>query len=82
MQLAVGVLVHLDGRISIYYLAKNPMRVFTRDQLLNHIWGEGYRGDSRTVDVHIKRIREKIGNGTSWRLDTVWGKGYKFEIFN
>lgn len=64
----------------IYYLATNPMRVFTREQLLNHVWGPGYKGDTRTVDVHIKRIREKLGKGTNWRLDTVWGVGYKFEI--
>ncbi len=63
----------------LYYLASNPMRVFTREQLLNHVWGAGYKGDTRTVDVHIKRIREKLGNGFDWQLDTVWGVGYKFE---
>lgn len=64
----------------LYYLAKNPMRVFTRDQLLSAVWGYDYKGDSRTVDVHIKRIREKIGNSTGWRLATVWSIGYKFEV--
>ncbi len=63
----------------LYYLASNPMRVFTREQLLDHVWGVGYKGDARTVDVHVKRIREKLGNGTNWQLDTVWGVGYKFE---
>lgn len=64
----------------LYYLASNPMRVFTREQLLTQVWGSGYKGDTRTVDVHVKRIREKLGSGSSWRLDTVWGVGYKFEI--
>ncbi len=62
-----------------YYLASHPNQVFTREQLLNHIWGYDYIGDTRTVDVHIKRIREKIGDHPSWQLSTVWGIGYKFE---
>ena len=64
----------------LYYLAANPNRVFTREQLLDKIWGYDYPGDTRTVDVHIKRIREKIKDGDSWRLSTVWGVGYKFEV--
>jgi DNA-binding response OmpR family regulator len=64
----------------LYYLATNPMRVFNREQLLNQVWGANYKGDTRTVDVHIKRIREKLGKSDKWRLDTVWGVGYKFEI--
>ena len=64
----------------IYYLASNPNRVFTRDQLLDEVWGYDYYGDSRTVDVHIKRLREKLeGVSTKWALKTVWGVGYKFE---
>ncbi|MCL2234089.1 MAG: response regulator transcription factor [Firmicutes bacterium] len=66
----------------IYYLGTNPMRVFTREQLLMQVWGTEYRGDTRTVDVHVKRIREKLGTDPNWRLDTVWGVGYKFEIIN
>ena len=64
----------------LYYLASNPNKVFTRDQLLDKVWGFDYYGDSRTVDVHIKRLREKI-NGVSdqWSLKTVWGVGYKFD---
>lgn len=62
-----------------YYLASHPNQVFTREQLLDHIWGYEYIGDTRTVDVHIKRIREKIGDHDSWQLSTVWGIGYKFE---
>lgn len=64
----------------LYYLASNPNKVFTRDQLLYKVWGFDYYGDSRTVDVHIKRLREKI-NGVSdqWSLKTVWGVGYKFD---
>lgn len=65
----------------LYYLASNPNRVFTRDQLLNAVWGFEYYGDSRTVDVHIKRIREKLeGVSDKWALKTVWGVGYKFEV--
>ena len=63
----------------LYFLASSPNRVFTREQLLDRIWGYEYSGDTRTVDVHIKRIREKIGEGDSWRISTLWGKGYKFE---
>ncbi len=63
----------------LYFLASSPNRVFTREQLLDRIWGYEYSGDTRTVDVHIKRIREKIGEGESWRISTIWGKGYKFE---
>lgn len=65
----------------LYMLAKTPMHVFTREDLLNEIWGEGYSGDPRTVDVHIKRVREKLGDNAHWRLTTVWGVGYKIEVF-
>ncbi len=65
----------------LFFLASNPNKVFTRDQLLSSVWGYDYFGDSRTVDVHIKRIREKIeGKGSKWNLKTVWGVGYKFEV--
>ena len=65
----------------IYHLASNPNRVYTRDQLLDEVWGYDYYGDSRTVDVHIKRIREKIENASDqWELKTVWRVGYKFEV--
>lgn len=65
----------------IYHLASNPNRVFTRDQLLDEVWGFDYYGDSRTVDVHVKRLREKLeGVSSSWELKTVWGVGYKFEV--
>lgn len=64
----------------IYHLASNPNRVFTRDQLLDEVWGFDYYGDSRTVDVHVKRLREKLeGVSEKWALKTVWGVGYKFE---
>ncbi len=64
----------------IFHLAKNPNRVFTRDQLLDEVWGYDYYGDSRTVDVHVKRLREKLeGVSDKWELRTVWGVGYKFE---
>ena len=64
----------------LYHLAKNPNRVFTRDQLLDEIWGFKYYGDSRTVDVHIKRIREKLGKGPhKWLIRTIWSVGYRFE---
>lgn len=67
----------------LYHLAKNPNRVFTRDQLLDEIWGFKYFGDSRTVDVHIKRIREKLeGVSDRWAIRTVWGIGYKFETID
>lgn len=65
----------------LYMLAKTPMHVFTRDELLKSIWGQSYSGDSRTVDVHIKRVREKLGDNPHWRLTTVWGVGYKIEVF-
>ena len=65
----------------IYHLASNPNRVFTRDQLLDEVWGFDYYGDSRTVDVHVKRLREKLeGASDKWALKTVWGVGYKFEV--
>ena len=65
----------------LYHLASNQNRVFTRDQLLDEVWGFDYYGDSRTVDVHVKRLREKIdGVSDKWELKTVWGVGYKFEV--
>lgn len=65
----------------IYHLASNPNRVFTRDQLLDEVWSFDYYGDSRTVDVHVKRLREKLeGVSDKWSLKTVWGVGYKFEV--
>lgn len=64
----------------LYFLASSPNQVFTRDQLLDNIWGYEYIGDTRTVDVHIKRIREKLPDHEAWRLFTVWGVGYKFEV--
>lgn len=64
----------------LYFLASSPNQVFTREQLLDHIWGYEYIGDTRTVDVHVKRLREKIKDHASWRLATVWGIGYKFEV--
>lgn len=65
----------------LYHLASNPNRVYTRDQLLNEVWGFEYYGDSRTVDVHVKRLREKLeGISEKWTLKTVWGVGYKFEV--
>ena len=65
----------------IYHLASNPNRVFTRDQLLDEVWGFDYFGDTRTVDVHIKRLREKLeGVSDQWDLKTVWSVGYKFEV--
>lgn len=64
----------------LYFLASSPNQVFTREQLLDHIWGYEYIGDTRTVDVHIKRLREKIKDHESWSLTTVWGIGYKFEV--
>ena len=66
----------------LYFLASNCNRVFTRDQLLDKVWGFDYLGDSRTVDVHVKRLREKLeGTSDKWTLKTVWGVGYKFETF-
>ncbi len=80
----------VDGRVVdtppkelelLYHLASNPNRVYTRDQLLNEVWGFEYYGDSRTVDVHVKRLREKLeGVSDKWVLKTVWGVGYKFEV--
>lgn len=64
----------------LYFLASHPNQVFTREQLLDHIWGYDYIGDTRTVDVHIKRLREKIKDHEKWQLATVWGIGYKFEV--
>jgi DNA-binding response OmpR family regulator len=65
----------------LFHLASNPNRVYTRDQLLDEVWGFEYYGDSRTVDVHVKRLREKLeGVSDSWTLKTVWGVGYKFEV--
>ena len=65
----------------LFHLASAPNRVFTRNQLLDEVWGFDYFGDSRTVDVHVKRLREKLeGVSESWSLKTVWGVGYKFEV--
>ena len=65
----------------LFYLASSPNRVYTRNQLLDEVWGFDYFGDSRTVDVHVKRLREKLeGVSESWSLKTVWGVGYKFEV--
>lgn len=64
----------------LYFLASSPNHVFTREQLLDQIWGYEYIGDTRTVDVHIKRLREKIKDHNGWSLSTVWGIGYKFEV--
>ena len=82
--------IKIDGKIIeippkelelLYFLASNPNRVFTREQLLEEVWGFDYFGDSRTVDVHIKRLREKLeGIDANWQLKTVWGVGYKFEV--
>ncbi len=63
----------------LYFLAKNPRQLFTREQLLDKIWGYDYIGDTRTVDVHIKRLRDKLEGDNKWTIKTVWGKGYKFE---
>ena len=83
--------IRIDGKLTeippkelelLYFLASNPNRVFTREQLLEEVWGFDYFGDSRTVDVHIKRLREKLELVTesNWQLKTVWGVGYKFEV--
>lgn len=64
----------------LYFLAKSPNQVFTREQLLDQLWGYEYVGDTRTVDVHIKRLREKVKDHPDWRISTVWGVGYKFEV--
>ena len=63
----------------LYFLASNPNRVFTREQLLDKIWGYDYIGESRTVDVHIKRLREKLNQDDPWEIKTIWGVGYKFD---
>ena len=81
--------VHYDGKRLemppkelelLYFLAASPNHVFTREQLLDQIWGYEYMGDTRTVDVHIKRLREKINDHESWKISTIWGIGYKFEV--
>lgn len=64
----------------LYFLAASPNHVFTREQLLDQIWGYEYIGDTRTVDVHIKRLREKISDHANWKIATIWGIGYKFEV--
>lgn len=64
----------------LYFLASSPNHVFTREQLLDQIWGYEYIGDTRTVDVHIKRLREKIKDRDTWKIATIWGIGYKFEV--
>lgn len=64
----------------LYFLASHSGRVFTREQLLEQVWGFDFFGDSRTVDVHVKRIREKLGEREAWQLKTVWGVGYKFDV--
>lgn len=66
----------------LYFLASSPNRVFTREQLLDQIWGYEYMGDTRTVDVHIKRLREKIKDHANWKITTIWSIGYKFEVRN
>ncbi len=66
----------------LYFLASSPNHVYTREQLLDNIWGYEYFGDTRTVDVHIKRLREKIKDHEQWRISTVWGIGYKFEVIS
>lgn len=66
----------------LYFLASSPNQVFTREQLLDHIWGYEYAGDTRTVDVHIKRIRAKIADTDQWSIGTVWSVGYRFEVHN
>ncbi len=64
----------------LYFLASSPNHVFTREQLLDQLWGYEYIGDTRTVDVHIKRLREKIKDHAGWKISTIWGIGYKFEV--
>ena len=88
VSLADYTVIYNDERIDmppkelelLYFLASSPNQVFTREQLLDQIWGYEYIGDTRTVDVHIKRLREKIKDHPSWSLATVWGIGYKFEV--
>jgi DNA-binding response OmpR family regulator len=64
----------------LYFMASSPNQVFTREQLLDNIWGYEYVGDTRTVDVHVKRLREKLKDHPDWSISTVWGIGYKFEV--
>ena len=64
----------------LYFLASHPNKVFTREQLLQKVWEFDFYGDSRTIDVHIKRLREKLGDDHPWHIKTVWGVGYKFEV--
>ena len=64
----------------LYFLASRPNQVFTRDQLLNQLWGYDFMGDTRTVDVHVKRLREKLSGNYNWSIATVWRIGYKFEV--
>ena len=64
----------------LYFLAQHPNKVFTREQLLQKVWEFEFYGDSRTVDVHIKRLREKLNGEHNWQIKTVWGVGYKFEV--
>ena len=64
----------------LHFLAASPNRVFTREQLLSHIWGYDYEGDTRTVDVHIKRLRRKLPATDAWSISTVWGIGYRFQV--
>lgn len=79
-----GVLIDMPPKELelLYFLASHPNQVFTREQLLDRIWGYEYVGETRTVDVHVKRIREKINDHKQWKLTTVWGIGYKFETFS
>lgn len=65
----------------LYYLASNVNKVFSREELLNTVWGYDYGGETRTVDVHVKRLREKLDDGANWSIKTVWGIGYKFELY-
>ena len=64
----------------LHFFAAHPNRVYTRDQILSNVWGAGYYGDSRTVDVHIKRLRDRIGESPNWEIETIWGVGYRFNI--
>ncbi len=64
----------------LHFLATHPGKVYTREQLLDNVWGFGFFGDSRTVDVHIKRVRDRLGESPAWAISTVWGVGYKFDI--
>ena len=66
----------------LYFFVSHPNRVYTRDQILDNVWGVGYYGDSRTVDVHIKRLRDRLGEEHSWNIETIWGVGYRMNIKN